>query len=62
MVPNIEKERSNVFLIEINMPIMNEDMTMLEKRHDVLSKKRQEKDCYHRGELRNIDYWRPLEK
>ena len=31
MVPNVEEERSNVFLIKINMRITNEDMTILEK-------------------------------
>ena len=44
MVPNLEEERSNVFVIKMNMQITNEDMTILEKMRNVLSK---EKDCHH---------------
>ena len=43
MVPNIEKERSNVFVIEMNMQIMNEDMTIVEKKHYMLSKETRER-------------------
>ena len=39
MVPNVEKERSNVFVIKMNMQITNKDMTILEKIRNVLSKK-----------------------
>ena len=38
MVPNVEEERSNVLVIKINMQIPNEDMTILEKMHNVLLK------------------------
>ena len=38
MVPNVEEERSDVFIIKMNMQITNEDMTILEKMHNVLSK------------------------
>ena len=31
IVPNVEEERSNVFVIKMNMQITNEDMTILEK-------------------------------
>ena len=31
MVPNVEEERSNVFVINRNMQTMNEDMMILEK-------------------------------
>ena len=43
MVPNVEEERSNVFVIKMNMQMMNEDMTILEKMHNVLSKERRER-------------------
>ena len=42
MVPNVEEERSSVFVIKMNMQITKEDMTILEKMHNVLSK-----DCNH---------------
>ena len=35
MVPNIEEERSNVFVIYMNMQITNKDMTILEKTYNV---------------------------
>ena len=38
MVPNVEEERSNVFVIKMNMQITNKDMTILEKMRNVLSK------------------------
>ena len=43
MVPNVEEERSNVFVIKMNMQMMNEDMTILEKMHNVLSKETRER-------------------
>ena len=43
MLPSIEEERSNVFLIKMNMEITNEDMTILEKMRNVLSKETREK-------------------
>ena len=35
-VPNVEKKRSNVFVIKMNMQITNEDMTILKKMRNVL--------------------------
>ena len=43
MVPNVEEERSNAFVIKMNMQITNEDMTILEKMHNVLSKENGER-------------------
>ena len=43
MVPNVEEERSNVFVIKMNMQITNKDMTILEKMHNVLSKETRER-------------------
>ena len=43
MVPNVEEERSNVFVIKINVPIANEDMC----KCVMCCRKRQEKDCHH---------------
>ena len=43
MVPNDEEERSNVFVIKVNMQITNEDMKILEKMHNVLSKETRER-------------------
>ena len=43
MVPNVEEERSNVFVIKMNMQITNEDMTILEKVCNVLSKETRER-------------------
>ena len=31
IVPNVEEERSNVFVMKVNMQITNEDMTILKK-------------------------------
>ena len=31
MVPNVEEERSNVFVMEMNMQLTNKDMAILEK-------------------------------
>ena len=41
-MPNAEEERSNVFIVKMSMHIMNEDMTILEKMHIVLSKETRE--------------------
>ena len=38
MVPNVEEEESNVFVIKINMQITNEDLTILKKICNVLWK------------------------
>ena len=46
MVPNVEEERSNVFVIKMNMQVMNKDMTILEKCV-MCYQKRQEKDCHN---------------
>ena len=43
MVPNVEKERSNVFVIKMNIQITSEDMTILEKKHNMLSKETRER-------------------
>ena len=43
MVPNVEEERSNVFVIKMNMQITNEDMTILENMSNVLSKETRER-------------------
>ena len=43
MMPNVEEERSNVFLIKMNMQITNEDMAILEKMRNVLSKETRER-------------------
>ena len=43
MVPNVEEERSNVSVIKINMQITNEDITILEKMRNVLSKETRER-------------------
>ena len=43
IVPNVEEERSNVFVIKMNMQITNEDMTILEKMRNVLSKETRER-------------------
>ena len=43
MVPNVEEERSNVFVIKMNMQITNEDMTIREKMRNVLSKETRER-------------------
>ena len=55
MVLNVEEERSNTFVIKMNVQIINEEITILEKMCNVLSKETRE-----RGELRSIDHWRPL--
>ena len=60
-MPNAEEERSNVFIVKMSMHIMNEDMTILEKMHIVLSKETREILPPLR-ELRSIDYWSSLEK
>ena len=43
MVPNVEQERSNVFVIKRNMQITNENMTILEKMRNKLSKETTER-------------------
>ena len=43
MVPNVEEERSNVFVIKMNMQITNEEMTILEKMCNVLLKETRER-------------------
>ena len=43
MVPNNEEERSNVFVIKMNMQITDDDMTILKKLHNVLSKETRER-------------------
>ena len=43
MVPNVEEERSNVFVIKMNMQITNEEMTILEKICNVLLKETRER-------------------
>ena len=57
MVPNIEEARSNVFVRKMNMQIMNEDMNILEKMHNVLSKEARER----LAPLRGIEKHRLLE-
>ena len=47
IVPNFEEERSNVFLIKMNMQITKEGMTIPEKNVLMCYRKRQEKDCHH---------------
>ena len=61
MMPNVKEQRSDVFVIKMNMQITNEDMAILEKMGSVLSKETRERLPPLR-ELRSIDYWRPLEK
>ena len=43
MVPDVDEERSNVFVINMNMQITNKGMTILEKMHNVLSKETRER-------------------
>ena len=57
MVPNVEEEISNVFVIKMDMQITNEDMTILEKMHNVLSKEIRER----LPPLRGIEKHRLLE-
>ena len=57
MVPNVEEERSNYLVIKMNMQITNEDMTILEKMRNVLSKETRER----LPPLRGIDKHRLLE-
>ena len=42
MVPNVEEERSNVFVIKMNMQITNKNMTILEKMCNELLKETRE--------------------
>ena len=57
MVPNVEEERSHVFVIKMNMQITNEDMSILEKMRNVLSKETRER----LPPLRGIEKHRLLE-
>ena len=57
MVPNVEEERSNVFVIKINMQTTNEDMTILEKMRYVLLKETRQR----MPPLRGIEKHRLLE-
>ena len=43
MVSNVEEERSNAFVIKMNMKITNEGMTILDKMRHVLSKETSER-------------------
>ena len=43
MMQNSEEKRSNIFVIKMNMQITNEDMTILEKMGNKLSKERRER-------------------
>ena len=49
IVPNVEKKRSNVFVIKMNMQITSEDMIILEKMHNVLSNETRERLPLLRG-------------
>ena len=42
-IVNVETERSNVFVIKMNMQIPNKDMTILEKMRNVLLKETRER-------------------
>ena len=43
IVPNVEEERSNVFVIKMNMQITNNNMTIFKKLHNMLSKETRER-------------------
>ena len=57
IVPNVEEERSSVFIIKMNMQITNKDMTILEKMCNVLWKETRER----LPSLRGIEKHRLLE-
>ena len=57
IVPNVEEERSSVFIIKMNMQIINKDMTILEKMCNVLWKETRER----LPSLRGIEKHRLLE-
>ena len=57
IVPNVEEERSSVFIIKMNMQITNKDMTTLEKMCNVLWKETRER----LPSLRGIEKHRLLE-
>ena len=61
MVPNVEEERSNVFVMEMNMQLTNKDMAILEKMHNVLLKETRERLPLLRG-IEKHNYMKPLEK
>ena len=49
MVLNLEEERCTVFVIKMNIQIKNENMTIIEKMHNVLSRKTRERLSPMRG-------------
>ena len=57
IVPNVEEERSSVFVIKMNMQITNKDMTILEKMRNLLWKETRERS----PSLRGIEKHRLLE-
>ena len=57
MVPNVEEERSNGFVIKMSIQIMNEDMSILENMRNVLLKETRER----LPPLREIEKHRLLE-
>ena len=57
IVPNVEEERSSVFVIKMNMQITNKDMSILEKMRNVLWKETRER----LPSLRGIEKHRLLE-
>ena len=57
IVPDVEEERSSVFIIKMNMQIVNKDMTILEKMCNVLWKETRER----LPSLRGIEKHRLLE-
>ena len=64
MVWNGEEERSSVFVIKMNMQIMNEYMTIFLKMHNVLSKKIRERLPLLRGieKLRLLEATRKVDE
>ena len=60
LVTNAEEEGSNVFVIEINMQITQEDTAILENTCAI--EKDMRKVATTEGKLRSTDYWKPLEK
>ena len=49
MVPNVDEERSNAFVIRMNMQIANQDMAIIEKMRNGLSKETRERLPLLRG-------------
>ena len=64
MVWNGEEERSSVFVIKMNMQVMNEYMTIFLKMHNVLSKKIRERLPLLRGieKLRLLEATRKVDE